>query len=72
MAGLKLLWFRRPVRLQGITLRTTHDSIVVSVQRRGECHDLIVEPWAFREDDGSIGHTVTAGGIRAILGGGRG
>jgi hypothetical protein len=69
--ALALAWFRRCVRVQGIYLRTEQDSIVVAVQRRGVWRNIIVEPWTIREDDGSIGHSVTAGGIRTILGGGR-
>ncbi|MEV5911077.1 hypothetical protein AB0M00_19515 [Streptomyces chartreusis] len=64
-------WFRRPVRLQGVELRTTDNAIVVAVQSRGVWRDLIVEPWEIREDDGSIGHSFTAGGIRAVLDGRR-
>lgn len=67
MAGtFRLKWFRRPVRVQGIDLRTENDSMVVAVKRGGVWHDVIVEPWTIRDDDGSIGHTVTTGGIRAF------
>lgn len=64
--AFKLKWFRRPVRVQGIDLRTEGNSIVVAVKRGNVWQDIIVEPWAVREDDGSIGHSVTAGGIRAV------
>ncbi|MFE5658361.1 hypothetical protein ACFQ9H_19490 [Streptomyces sp. NPDC056517] len=69
--ALRLWWFRRSCRVQGVDLRTVGQSLVVAVKRGGVWHDVIVEPWTIREDDGSIGHSVTAGGIRAILGGGR-
>ncbi|MEO3976316.1 hypothetical protein [Streptomyces sp. CAU 1734] len=63
---LGLWWFRRPALVRGVGLRTEGDSIVVSVRRGGEWRDVITEPWTIRADDGSIGHSVTAGGIRAL------
>ncbi len=68
---LRLGWFRRAVRVQGIELRTERNAMVVAVQRGGTWHDLIVEPWTIRDDDGSIGHSVTAGGIRSFTTEGR-
>lgn len=71
LQALALMWFRRSVRLQGIELRTADNAIVVAVRSGGVWRDIIVEPWTIREDDGSIGHGVTAGGIRAFIAGGR-
>lgn len=71
LRALSLRWFRRPVRLHGVDLRTTGDAIVVAVRVGAEWRDIITEPWAFRDDDGSIGHSVTSGGIRSILTGRR-
>lgn len=64
-------WFRRPVRIDGVDLRTEENVIVVAVKRDGEWRDVIAEPWQIREDDGSIGHSVTAAGIRSLLAGRR-
>lgn len=72
LRALRLKWFRRPVRVEGVDLRTEGNVIVVAVMRGGTWQDVISEPWVIRDDDGSIGHSVTAGGIRAMLGGGRG
>lgn len=71
LRALALRWFRRPVRLQGVDLRTAENSIVVAVRRGGRWHDVIVEPWAMRDDDGSIGHSVTSGGLRSLISKGR-
>jgi hypothetical protein len=71
LQALSRMWFRRPVPLQGVELRTAENSIVVAVRAGGEWRDIIVEPWTIRDDDGSIGHSVTAGGIRAFLAGRR-
>ncbi|MFE9624281.1 hypothetical protein [Streptomyces sp. NPDC006527] len=71
LRALRLKWFRRPVRIDGVDLRTERDSIVVAVRRGGVWRDIITEPWAIRDDDGSIGHSVTAGGIRELIAEGR-
>lgn len=71
LQALALRWFRRPVPLQGVELRTEANALVVAVQSRGVWRDVIVEPWVIRDDDGSIGHSVSAGGIRAIVASGR-
>ncbi|MFD5663441.1 hypothetical protein ACFWIK_00830 [Streptomyces anthocyanicus] len=71
IGALRLKWFRRPVLIDGIDLRTERDSLVVAVRRGGVWRDIITEPWAIRDDDGSIGHSVTAGGIRALHAEGR-
>ncbi|MFF9088639.1 hypothetical protein ACF1BE_19845 [Streptomyces sp. NPDC014991] len=71
LRALRLAWFRRPVRIDGVDLRTEDNVIVVAVKRDGEWRDVIAEPWQIRDDDGSIGHSVTAAGIRSFLDRGR-
>lgn len=71
LQALRLKWFRRSVRIGGVDLRTERDSLVVAVQYDGVWRDVIREPWVIRDDDGSIAHSVTAGGIRAVISEGR-